>query len=132
MFISPGIAESSQHHRLVRQLDCGLAGGRKVRHRVPGQRPDTGHRAAFEVRLLERQVPVPALTGHITDLTGTLSVAQKASLEQALTEFEAGKGSQLTVLMVATTAPEEIEQFSLRVAEQWKLGRKRSTTAPSS
>lgn len=71
------------------------------------------------------QVPVPPLTGHITDQTGTLSAAQKSSLEQALTEFEARKGSQLAVLMVASTAPEEIEQFSLRVAEQWKLGRKR-------
>jgi uncharacterized protein len=71
------------------------------------------------------QVPVPALTGHITDQTETLSAAQKSSLEQALTEFEARKGSQLAVLMVASTAPEEIEQFSLRVAEQWKLGRKR-------
>lgn len=70
------------------------------------------------------QAPVPALTGHITDQTGTLSVAQKSSLEQALTEFEARKGSQLAVLMVASTAPEAIEQFSLRVAEQWKLGRK--------
>lgn len=71
------------------------------------------------------QVPVPALTGHIMDQTGTLNAAQKTSLEQALTEFEAKKGSQLAVLMVASTAPEEIEQFSLRVAEQWKLGRKK-------
>ncbi len=71
------------------------------------------------------QVPVPVLTGHVTDQTGTLSVSQKASLEQALTEFEARKGSQLAVLMVASTAPEVIEQFSLRVAEKWKLGRKK-------
>ena len=71
------------------------------------------------------QVPVPALTGHITDQTGTLSTEQKASLEQTLTTFEARKGSQLAVLMVASTAPEQIEQFSLRVAEKWKLGRKK-------
>ncbi len=71
------------------------------------------------------QVPVPALTGHVTDLTGTLSTAQLGTLEQTLTEFEARKGSQLAVLMVASTAPEEIEQYSLRVAEQWKLGRKK-------
>lgn len=71
------------------------------------------------------QVPVPALTGHITDQTGTLSTEQKASLEQTLTAFEARKGSQLAVLMVASTAPEQIEQFSLRVAEKWKLGRKK-------
>ena len=71
------------------------------------------------------QVPVPPLTGHVTDQTGTLSAEQTAALEQTLTAFEARKGSQLAVLMVATTAPEEVEQYALRVAEQWKLGRKK-------
>ncbi|MER1941874.1 TPM domain-containing protein [Castellaniella sp. FW104-16D08] len=71
------------------------------------------------------QVPVPPLTGHVTDQTGTLNAQQTSTLEQSLTEFEARKGSQLAVLIVASTAPEEIEQFSLRVAEQWKLGRKK-------
>ena len=71
------------------------------------------------------QVPVPPLTGHVIDQTGTLTAEQKATLEQTLTAFESRKGSQLAVLMVATSAPEEIEQFALRVAEQWKLGRKR-------
>ena len=71
------------------------------------------------------QVPVPPLTGHVTDQTGTLTAEQTASLEQTLTSFEARKGSQLAVLMVASTAPEEIEQYALRVAEQWKLGRKK-------
>jgi uncharacterized protein len=71
------------------------------------------------------QVPVPALTGHVTDLTRTLDAGQMATLEQALTEFEARKGSQIAVLMVASTVPEEIEQYALRVAEQWKLGRKK-------
>lgn len=71
------------------------------------------------------QVPVPALTGHIIDQTGTLTTEQKATLEQTLAAFEARKGSQLAVLMVASTTPEEIEQFALRVAEKWKLGRKK-------
>ncbi|MBI2749169.1 MAG: YgcG family protein [Burkholderiales bacterium] len=75
--------------------------------------------------LAAAQVPVPPLTGHIIDQTGTLTTEQKATLEQSLTEFEARKGSQLAVLMVASTAPEEIEQFALRVAEKWKLGRKK-------
>ena len=75
--------------------------------------------------LAAAQIPVPALTGHVIDQTATLSPEQKASLEQTLTAFEARKGSQLAVLMVASTAPEEIEQFALRVAEQWKLGRKK-------
>lgn len=71
------------------------------------------------------QVPVPPLTGHVIDQTGTLSAEQKAALEQTLTAFEARKGSQLAVLMIASTAPEAIEPFALRVAEQWKLGRKK-------
>ena len=70
------------------------------------------------------QVPVPPLSGRVTDQTATLSAEQKAALEQTLQAFEARKGSQLAVLLVPTTAPETIEQYSLRVAEQWKLGRK--------
>ena len=75
--------------------------------------------------LAAAQVPVPPLTGHVTDQTGTLTTEQKAALEQTLTAFEARKGSQLAVLMIASTAPEEVEQFALRVAEKWKLGRRR-------
>jgi uncharacterized protein len=69
-------------------------------------------------------VKIPPLTARVTDLTGTLSPAQKNSLEQTLAEFEQRKGSQIAVLMVPSTKPEEIEQFGIRVAEQWKLGRK--------
>lgn len=69
-------------------------------------------------------VPVPPLKGRITDLTATLSADQVANLERSLAEFEARKGSQIAVLIVPTTKPETIEQYSIRVAEQWKLGRK--------
>ena len=71
------------------------------------------------------QVPVPALSGRVVDQTGTLSSDEVASLSKKLEDFEARKGSQIAVLIVATTAPEAIEQFSIRVADQWKLGRKR-------
>jgi uncharacterized protein len=71
------------------------------------------------------QVAVPPLSGRVTDQTATLSAEQKATLEQTLQAFEARKGSQLAVLLVPTTAPETIEQYALRVAEQWKLGRKK-------
>ena len=69
--------------------------------------------------------PVPALTGHVIDQTGTLTAEQLATLEQTLVIFEARKGSQLAVLMVASLAPEAIEPYALRVAELWKLGRKK-------
>ena len=68
------------------------------------------------------QVAVPVLTGHVMDLTGTLTVEQKAALEKTLTAFEARKGSQVAVLMIPSSAPEAIEPYALRVAEQWKLG----------
>ena len=71
------------------------------------------------------QVPVPPLTGRVTDQTTSFTAEQKATLEQTLQAFEARKGSQLAVLIVATTAPETIEQYAVRVAERWKLGRKK-------
>ncbi|WP_407187510.1 TPM domain-containing protein [Bradyrhizobium centrosematis] len=70
-------------------------------------------------------VAVPQLTGRVVDQTGTLSSSDIASLSQRLRDFEARKGSQIAVLIVPTTQPETIEQFSLRVAEAWKIGRKK-------
>ncbi len=67
--------------------------------------------------------PIPKLEARVTDLTGTLTAAQQADLEQKLTAFEQRKGSQIALLIVQTTAPEAIEQYSLRVVEAWKLGR---------
>lgn len=75
--------------------------------------------------IAEAQIAVPPLTGRVTDQTATLSAEQKTVLDQTLQAFESRKGSQLAVLMVPTTAPETIEQYALRVAEQWKLGRKK-------
>jgi uncharacterized protein len=69
-------------------------------------------------------VPIPALHARVTDLTRTLSADQTARLEQKLAAFEARKGSQIAVLIVPSTRPETIEAYSIRVAEQWKLGRK--------
>src|ERR1700735_3595031 len=70
-------------------------------------------------------VAVPQLTGRVVDQTGTLSSADVAALTQTLKDLETRKGSQVAVLIVPTTAPETIEQFSIRVAEAWKIGRKK-------
>ncbi|MDA9465619.1 TPM domain-containing protein [Bradyrhizobium sp. CCBAU 53415] len=70
-------------------------------------------------------VVVPELTGRVVDQTGTLSSSDIASLSQKLRDFESRKGSQIAVLIVPTTQPETIEQFSIRVAEAWKIGRKK-------
>ena len=70
-------------------------------------------------------VPVPPVKARVTDLTGTLTAQQKAELESRIAAFEARRGSQIAVLMLPTTKPEEIEQYAIRVAEAWKIGRKR-------
>jgi uncharacterized protein len=70
------------------------------------------------------EVAVPPLTARVTDLTGTLAPAQRDALEQELRAFETRKGSQIAVLIVPTTKPEAVEQYSMRVAETWKIGRK--------
>lgn len=68
-------------------------------------------------------VPVPPLQARVTDLTGTISAEQKASIQEELRLFEASQGSQIAVLIVPTTQPEAIEQYGIRVVEEWKLGR---------
>jgi uncharacterized protein len=70
------------------------------------------------------QLPVPPLTARVIDQTATLTTEQTAELERKLREFELRKGSQIAVLIVPSTAPESVEQYALRVAEEWKLGRK--------
>ena len=67
---------------------------------------------------------IPPLTARVTDTTGTLDAQQKQGLESALAALEQRKGSQLTVLMVPTTQLEDIAQYSIRVVDAWKLGRK--------
>ncbi|NEV78764.1 YgcG family protein [Rhodopseudomonas sp. BR0C11] len=81
--------------------------------------------AAVLTPFARADVTVPALTGRVVDQTGTLSEAAVARLDQKLKAFEARKGSQIAVLIVPTTQPEAIEQFSIRVAEAWKIGRKK-------
>ena len=68
-------------------------------------------------------LPIPPVA-RVTDTTGTLGADEKQALESKLAAIEQGKGSQVAVLIVPTTQPEEIEQYSYRVADAWKLGRK--------
>src|ERR1700748_1972068 len=71
------------------------------------------------------QVAVPPLSGRVVDQTATLSASEADALTQRLKDLETRKGSQVAVLIVPTTEPESIEQFSIRVAEAWKIGRKK-------
>jgi uncharacterized protein len=71
------------------------------------------------------QVAVPELTRRVTDLSATLSAEQAAALEHRLAAFEAQRGSQIAVLILPTLGGEDIAQFGIRVAEQWKVGREK-------
>jgi uncharacterized protein len=70
------------------------------------------------------QLAVPALTAHVMDQTASLSAAQLSQLDGKLAAFEQTRGSQLVLLMVATTQPEDIASYANRVANNWKIGRK--------
>jgi len=70
------------------------------------------------------QVAVPPASARVTDLSGTLSGQAVNRLESKLAAFEAKKGSQILVLIVPTTEPEDIEQYGIRVFDAWKPGRK--------
>jgi uncharacterized protein len=70
-------------------------------------------------------VEIPELSTRVTDLTQTLSPAEQAQLEQKLAAFEAKKGTQIALLIVPTTQPEDIAQYAIRVVEKWKIGREK-------
>ncbi len=78
----------------------------------------------------QAQQPVPKLQARVNDLTGTLSQVQAAALESRLAQIEARHGAQVAVLLVQTTGEEAIEQYALRVAETWKIGRGRASDRP--
>lgn len=74
--------------------------------------------------LAQAVLPVPALTGRVVDHTATLSQAEIAALEARLASFERERGTQIIVLLVPSTAPEDMTSFANRVANDWKIGRK--------
>ncbi|WP_280153689.1 TPM domain-containing protein [Piscinibacter sp. XHJ-5] len=69
-------------------------------------------------------LPVPPLSGRVIDQTATLSAAQNAALTDKLAAIEQQTGSQIVVLMLPTTQPEDIASYAQRVADQWKVGRR--------
>lgn len=69
-------------------------------------------------------LPVPALTGRVIDSTGTLQPAEVEALTAKLAAFEQRRGAQIVLLMVPTTAPEDIADYAQRVGDSWKIGRR--------
>lgn len=70
-------------------------------------------------------VEIPALNSAVTDLTQTLSAEEQAALNQKLTQFSQQAGSQIAILILPTTQPEQISQFGIRLADAWKIGREK-------
>jgi uncharacterized protein len=68
--------------------------------------------------------PVPELRARAMDLTGTLDAAALQGIEARLAAFEQSQGTQIVVLMVATTAPEDIADYTQRLGDAWKIGRR--------
>ena len=79
--------------------------------------------AALSPAWAQALVPVPALTARVMDQTGTLAAADVAALEQQLQTFEQQRGTQIVVLLLPSTAPEDIADFTQRVGDAWKIGR---------
>ena len=69
-------------------------------------------------------LPIPPATAQVIDQTGTLSEAQNVALVGKLAALELQTGTQMVVLLVPTTAPEDIASYAQRVADQWKIGRR--------
>lgn len=81
--------------------------------------------AAFATASWAQDVlPVPALGARVVDQTATLSAPQREALERKLADFETQAGPQIVVLMVPSTAPEDIAAYAQRVADTWKIGRR--------
>lgn len=80
--------------------------------------------AALSPAWAQALVPVPALTARVMDQTGTLAAADVAALEQQLKTFEQQRGTQIVVVLVPSTAPEDLADFTQRLGDAWKIGRR--------
>lgn len=69
-------------------------------------------------------LPVPELSSRVIDQTGTLDPAQKSTLESRLAAFETERGTQIVVVLVPTTQPEDIADYTQRLGDAWKIGRR--------
>ena len=67
--------------------------------------------------------PVPELKARVMDFTATLDSPTRERIEAKLAAFEGERGSQVVVVMVASTAPEDIADYTQRLGDAWKIGR---------
>ncbi len=119
----------------VRGLDfpapAGPAGSAGGRHGSPRRRPGSpgflltaGLVLFLCLCVTVSALDVPPLQGHVNDHAGLLSPVQRRSLESLLSRFEASTTNQVAVLIIPSLEDESLEDFSMRVAEKWRLGQK--------
>ena len=73
--------------------------------------------AAWAAGTTDDVAPVPPLSGHVIDQSQALSAEQAQALTQKLAAFEQARGTQMVVLLVPTTQPEDIAAFAQRVGD---------------
>ncbi len=76
----------------------------------------------FTFKVYSQNIPIPELKSPVTDLTGTLKLSEINLLEQKLLDFQKNNESQFVILIIPTTGDESIEEYSMRAAENWKIG----------
>ncbi|HTP65075.1 MAG TPA: TPM domain-containing protein [Geobacteraceae bacterium] len=81
--------------------------------------------ALFSLVTTAFALDVPQLRGHVNDYAAVLSPATVQELEATLTEFERTDSTQIVVLTIPSLEGENIEQFSIKVAEAWRIGQKK-------
>ena len=74
---------------------------------------------------LASALDVPPLKGRVNDYAGLMPPARAQALEQRLEQFENGTGHQIAMLTIPNLGGEDIEGFGIRVAESWKIGKKK-------
>jgi len=67
-------------------------------------------------------IQVPKLTGRVNDYAGILSASEKAELERMLRETEEATSAQVALLTIPSLSGDVLEDFAMRVVENWKLG----------
>ena len=70
------------------------------------------------------ELAVPPLTGRVVDNAGILTSAEKDSINGEIINLEQQTGGQMAVLTIPSLGNDSLESFSMRVAENWKIGHK--------
>lgn len=78
--------------------------------------------AVFVATSSVRALEVPRLQGYVNDYAGMMSDGVRAQLENTLRDFEQTDSTQIVILTIPSLEDETLEEFSMKVAESWKIG----------